>query len=796
MKKRFSTILAIAAAAMAFSCQKVDTPVYEYTFNVGSADQTKTTLDGTTLKWETSDKVGVFANGTTNKYASISKVSPSVQFPLYLNAALAAGDKIYCYYPYDASANASSTPDVLLMNIPAAQTGDFDAMPQISLPYQVSAEMASGLNTVGDILFCNLGAVARFHIYSSNAEYQSEKIQSVKFETSTSICGDFLIDATAVDPSNASTLAIEPDGAKSVILSKVGNVASTPLASSDYDMVIAPGSYSGTVTVQTDLAKYTYTISSPKTFARSSIKPLSVNLATGERVESAVEVVMYETAFDYNADGSSYQSGTAVLGTDKGSTTGWAITYGNWNGSECAQFRVYSSGHFGILYNNFDCSKVTKVTYSAKVSNTALNLNTYYSTDSGASWIKVDTAKALTTSLATYTMIISETGEFATVRLKFEAAGTAPTSSNYQLTVDNVKIYGFGKLIKEKTIALSKDEIILPYQGTAETISVTSNGVWTAQFVPNSSYTATITPAAGNAGNETDKVEQVTISAPASTENVQITLGTVNFIDNASGATKASCVVKQALRPANGVSSDKSALELASGTGETATVKITCNWNWKAEISGSGFSIDKTSGEGAATITITSTVLEKAAGTITLTDLDDNTSTCTIAVSQVASGVIPVGTVMWKETWEGGTNGEAPSAYGFEGTTVYKNGKVTYTNSGSSTKLYDDTMATKNLLLAKKSNSGVWTVSGIPTAGKKKFTLTLETNNNAVARYAASSTTDGVTIGSMSAAGSSSPYTVTATITLSKDATTFDLTFTNGSTSNVRLDNIMVVTAE
>lgn len=154
------------------------------------------------------------------------------------------------------------------------------------------------------------------------------------------------------------------------------------------------------------------------------------------------ETVIYQTAFNYPINGSAYNSSSEYVGTDAAGTS-WGIKYGNWNSSNCAQLRVYSAGNFGSVYMKFDVANATRVTYKAKVSNTALKLNTYYSTDSGSTWTKVNSSKDLTTSLVSYEFTISDTGEYSKVRIKFEAAGTKPSSSNYQLTIDDVTIYGF-----------------------------------------------------------------------------------------------------------------------------------------------------------------------------------------------------------------------------------------------------------------------------------------------------------------------------------------------------------------
>lgn len=172
--------------------------------------------------------------------------------------------------------------------------------------------------------------------------------------------------------------------------------------------------------------------------------PKTAQVAVSQSAAGAAKepVILYSTEFNYEIkNNNNYQNAEPYEGKDTDGKA-WYITYGNWNSSNCAQFRVYKAGNFGILYNDFDIANVTSVTYKANVSNTALKLNTYYSTDSGKTWVQVDNNKALTKASTEYTFVVSETGEYSSVRIKFEAAGTKPTSSNYQLTIDDVSIYG------------------------------------------------------------------------------------------------------------------------------------------------------------------------------------------------------------------------------------------------------------------------------------------------------------------------------------------------------------------
>ena len=158
--------------------------------------------------------------------------------------------------------------------------------------------------------------------------------------------------------------------------------------------------------------------------------------------------------------------------------------------------RVYSAGNFGSLYMKFDVSKATKVSYKAKVNNTNLKLNTYYSTDSGKNWIQIDANKALTTTLSEYSFTISETGEYDKNRVKFEVTGTAPSDKNYQLTIDDVTIFGDGEVVEPKLTKLAT-----PSKLSAVLLSSSPNSIevgWNA--VENAgSYVVTATPSTGSA---------------------------------------------------------------------------------------------------------------------------------------------------------------------------------------------------------------------------------------------------------------------------------------------------------
>lgn len=312
MKHYFKSIFGIAISLLAASCAKAELSEanetekqYEYVFTLGSAD-TKTTLNDKIVEWETDDKLGFFADGSVNKYGNISfSDEGKAQFPIYLSKALEVGEKVYSYFPYkDGQTSASS----LAFTIPSEQNGNFDAMPQISLPYTISEAMTIGSHPVEDMRFCNLASVAQIKIYNTNPDYSAEKISSVKFEADQAIAGDISgFNATAVDYSNPETLSIGgyEETSVSYSLSTPTTVAATKDNATALNLVVAPGTYVGEIIVTTDKATYSYEVTEEKklSFNRSVIKPISIDLKNGQRAVAVDYVTLpFEWAGGSSAD--------------------------------------------------------------------------------------------------------------------------------------------------------------------------------------------------------------------------------------------------------------------------------------------------------------------------------------------------------------------------------------------------------------------------------------------------------------------------------------------------------------
>ena len=131
-------------------------------------------------------------------------------------------------------------------------------------------------------------------------------------------------------------------------------------------------------------------------------------------------------------------------------------------------------------------------------------------------------------------------------------------------------------------------------------------------------------------------------------------------------------------------------------------------------------------------------------------------------------------TKIWSEDWTGAKKDQTPAQ-------VNKN----YASENAGTKIYEEALAggkSPELLVAKKSGSFTATIALNGATGE--ITLRYNTNKS----LTISTSTKGVTIGE----GTKSGNTVEAKITVPAGTETLTLTFANTTSSNARLDNILL----
>ena len=478
MKKNIIALGLIVAATFALTnCTKeIDNPAdgqesagipFEIT---ASASETKTINDGFGTQWVTDDALNVFhAEKGATVYVNDGKftyTSGNAFTGTIASELTAAEYDWYAFYPYN-----------YYNTTPAGNSSD-------NFSYQTIAQSSGGVQTqkgndsmahlsgknfpmYGKVIAANDDAisVSMNHLVSvieltvTNNTDKPIKISEVAFTAEQNVVGTYYIDFSGSEVKYTQVNNVNSTATLNVV--EAENIAKS--SSAKFYIAVKPftANAGDKLTMSVNGYAKVVTLDKDVTFAAGRIKKLSFNYDAPN--------VIYSTAFDYPVVGSSYQSASEITGTDAGTTISWGIVYGNWNDSSTAQMRVYKEGNFGSVYMKFDVSKATIVSYRAKVSNAALTLNTYYSTDSGETWVKVDNNKALTTNLESYSFVISETGEYEKVRVKFEASGTAPDSGNYQLTIDDVVISGEGEVLVEKdpTIVVKNSTVALASSATS-----------------------------------------------------------------------------------------------------------------------------------------------------------------------------------------------------------------------------------------------------------------------------------------------------------------------------------------
>ena len=101
----------------------------------------------------------------------------------------------------------------------------------------------------------------------------------------------------------------------------------------------------------------------------------------------------------------------------------------------------------------------------------------------------------------------------------------------------------------------------------------------------------------------------------------------------------------------------------------------------------------------------------------------------TLSVGNAWGENAPVNTVLWGENFAHFGTKTPSNAKTGTGTTIYDGASITYTQSSTNTKAYNEKLAggTAPELLLSKSNQ-TWTISGIKTGGATKMSLTFLSN--------------------------------------------------------------------
>ena len=249
--KLFALLMAGAALA-ASSCQKEQEPEdqgkkpqtgeFTYGFRPSTADFSRTFAAG--------EKIGLYVPAA--ELVTASEVGADGKVEIKLDRELAAIDNVCGFIPVDAKVSDG----IAAFEIPASQksgaTFDVSAVPFVAVP---------AASNSGEMKFLALASALRFKVTSESPE--TEKVQSVKFETVSAIAGNFRVSLPIVDPEIPVTYAVSGHEGKTVTAEVEGDAVAGTTAAEVY-MAVAPGSYNGKATVVTDKGSYEFELTGVK----------------------------------------------------------------------------------------------------------------------------------------------------------------------------------------------------------------------------------------------------------------------------------------------------------------------------------------------------------------------------------------------------------------------------------------------------------------------------------------------------------------------------------------------------
>lgn len=284
MKKIWNYLIVALAGLSLLACNKEMTEPSassEYTYVITVDEGSKLYLDGNHMAWEEYDGVGwcAFSGSQGFKYSGYAAINMSTPrtFSVTCPISIDAGGHIYACAPCS-YINDDAEADLF---IPFDQYGVIqNAMPMVALPVAVTERIpANTPRVVGQAQFIYLGAVIQYNVFTSDPSYSTEQIQSVSFIAESPIAGNFSVDLTTVSETSIPVPSGLTDKSVTSYLDHPEVAGGSKADGLKVYQVVAPGTLSGTVTVTTDAATYSYAVSNV-VFDRASIKTLNVDLAS------------------------------------------------------------------------------------------------------------------------------------------------------------------------------------------------------------------------------------------------------------------------------------------------------------------------------------------------------------------------------------------------------------------------------------------------------------------------------------------------------------------------------------
>lgn len=223
------------------------------------------------------------------------------------------------------------------------------------------------------------------------------------------------------------------------------------------DITLSVSDPSFTVTPAT-LSATAYNDTVTVTFVGTESATAQLTLTSGNVVATValnavipIDEVIYTVGFEESEEftaGNTYNNQTIHYDGPQGQQ--WGTYYGTVStnyaiaDAQSMQMRWYTSApdRLGYAFTNFNLHNVTKVEFQAKYRVQHLNVRVSRSIDGGATY-GADSVYELTATAQNFTYNVSDSGQYYSVRLKFqvELPDEAPTNTSH-LTIDNVTVYG------------------------------------------------------------------------------------------------------------------------------------------------------------------------------------------------------------------------------------------------------------------------------------------------------------------------------------------------------------------
>lgn len=262
-------------------------------------EESRATLTEEGVFWETGDQVGLFVGSAASVAADVDATSTPKAISYPSSTPVPAGTPVYAYYPYQAG-NTDATAARIVF--PSAQAGgSASSMPMAGIPIRTQEGERAGV-----IRFLNLGAVIDFRVYSTR--HAGETVRSITFTATTGdhpVCGEATMDLTHASTDSELSWNASATNPSSVILTQTAAVAADKdaAAAGNLFMVVAPGTYSGIITIVTNTATYTFPFEN-KTLERNTVKRYNMNLDSSAATREAWYVKVH--SMDEVVDGGKY----------------------------------------------------------------------------------------------------------------------------------------------------------------------------------------------------------------------------------------------------------------------------------------------------------------------------------------------------------------------------------------------------------------------------------------------------------------------------------------------------------